>query len=74
MKLIAQKPQHYGRKNKPVAEAVISGAAKLEDNAADTKNSASGLYISVAKEAISEYEKKFPEMSLGEKAKNFLII
>lgn len=71
VRLIAQKPEHYGRKNKPIAEAVISGAAKLEDNAAETKDSASGLYISVAKEAISEYEKKFPEMSLGEKAKKF---
>jgi len=71
VRLIAQKPEHYGRKNKPIAEAVISGAAKLEDSAAEPKYSASGLYISVAKEAISEYEKKFPVMSFSEKAKKF---
>ncbi len=71
VRLIAQKPEHYFRKNKPIAEAVISGAAKLEDSAAEPKYSASGLYISVAKEAISEYEKKFPVMSFSEKAKKF---
>lgn len=65
--IIAKKPEHLGKINKPFMETIITNASTM-DNGNDTVD----LYTAVAKETINTYNKAFPTIPTGEKIKKFL--
>ena len=65
--MIAKKPEHLGKINKPFMENIIIDASTM-DNGSDTVD----LYTAVARETINTYDKAFPTISTGEKIKKFL--
>ena len=64
--IIAKKPGHLGKINKPFTESIITNASTMDEG-----NDTVDLYTSVARETIKTYDKAFPQISTGQKIKNF---
>ena len=62
LSFIAKRPEHVGLKNKPVVEYSIANASEM-----DNQEKTTDLYISVAKQSIEDYNKKFPPKTIGER-------